>query len=90
MLMLEIGAHQNLEELIPVDMPDEIAGIVVRRDIGRILGQDIPDDLIDRIITLLYQCIINDRQRPLEFNFAFFVHGKGHCLVEHASLPLTE
>ena len=38
---------------------DIAAGIVVARNIGRITGQQIADDLIDRIIPFFFQCVID-------------------------------
>ena len=85
----QIGLDQHLQKLIPVDVPDEVAGIIMRGYVCRVLGQDVAYDLVDRIISLLYQGIINDRQSPLEFNLLLITHGKGHCFIEHGAYPLN-
>src|SRR5699024_3191874 len=48
----EIVPHQLLEELVPVQLTDQAAGVVVVGDIGRVLREQIPDDLIDGVIAL--------------------------------------
>ena len=72
--VIEIGSDKHLKQLIAVNVTDEITRIVVRGYVGGILGEDVADDLVDGIIALLYQCIVNNGQSPLELDLFFFVH----------------
>lgn len=49
-LIVQIALDQHLQQLVAVDFPNQTARIVVRSDIGRILRQNIADDLINGII----------------------------------------
>ena len=51
----QILTHQLLQQLVPVQLANQAAGVVVVGDIGGILGQKIADDLIDGIIALFLQ-----------------------------------
>ena len=60
----EIFANQNLHQLIPVDLADHAAGVVVVGDIGGILGEQIADNLVDGIITLFVESIEHTAEYP--------------------------
>ena len=51
--MGQIILHQRLQQLVPVHPADQSPGIVVVGNVGGVLRQDVPDDLIDGIIALL-------------------------------------
>ena len=53
----EIIAHQLLHQLVPVQLTDHAAGIVVVGDIGGIFCEQLTDDLIDGIIAFFIQSI---------------------------------
>ena len=43
----QVLLHQLLEQLVPVQLADEGAGVVVVGDIGGVLREDVADDLVD-------------------------------------------
>ena len=45
--MEQIVLDQSLQQLVPVNLADEGAGVVVVGDIGGVLGQDVTHDLVD-------------------------------------------
>ena len=53
----QIAAYQFLQELVPVQLADHTAGVVVVGDIGGILGQQVANDLVNGIITLFLQSV---------------------------------
>jgi hypothetical protein len=53
----QIAPNQFLQQLITIQLADHAACIVVVGDIGGILGQQISDDLVDRVVTLFPQSI---------------------------------
>ena len=55
MIIREVTAKELLEQFIPVDPADFAAGTVVVRNIGRILSQQISNDLVDGIVTFFGQ-----------------------------------
>lgn len=57
-LVLEIAAHQLLQQLIAVDAADERAGVVVVGDIRGVLGEDVPHELIDGVVALEHQRVV--------------------------------
>ena len=48
-------ASLTLQKLVPVQFADHAAGIVVIGDIGRVLCQQVTDDLVDRVVTFFVQ-----------------------------------
>ena len=61
---VEIIAHQLLHQLVPVQLTDHAAGIVVVGDIGGIFCEQVADDLIDGIIAFFIQSIEYTTQNP--------------------------
>ena len=55
----QIFPNQTLHQLVPVDLTDHAAGIVVVGDVGGVLGQQVAHDLIDGIVTFLRQGFIH-------------------------------
>ena len=58
-LLEQVLANQHLHQLVPVDLADHAPGVVVIRDIGGILGQQVADDLVDGIIAFFGQGFIH-------------------------------
>src|SRR5579864_7896682 len=54
-LRVHVTPNQFLEQPPPVDLPDQRPGVPVARDIGRIPGHEIPDDLVGRVVPTLPQ-----------------------------------
>ena len=63
----QIMTNQLLQELVAVELADEAASVIVIRDIGRILGEKIADDLVDGIVALLRQGAVDLGENPLHF-----------------------
>ena len=53
----QIAADQLLQKLVPIQLGDHTAGVVVVGDVGGVLGQQIADDLIHRIVALFLQSV---------------------------------
>lgn len=75
-LFSKIGFYQNLQKFIPVDSSNQAAGIVVGGDIGRVFRKNIADDLIDRVVSFLSECIVNDGQSFFDFLFLVIMQRK--------------
>ena len=58
LLMEQIVLDQSLQQLVPVHLADEGAGVVVVGDVGGILGQNIAHDLVDGVIALFLKGLI--------------------------------
>ena len=82
-LIIKIGFNQNLKQFISVNMPNEPARVVKRRYICRVFGQNIPHQLINRIVALLLESIIYRGEDFLHFVFSVLMHRKRHSLVQH-------
>ena len=53
----QIAAYQLLQKLVPIQLADHAAGIVVVGDISGILREEIANDLVDGVITLFVQSV---------------------------------
>ena len=63
---MEIAFQQHLQQLVPVQLADERAGVVVVGDVGGVLAEDIAHNLVDGVIALLPEGIV-DRGYLLPF-----------------------
>ena len=80
LLLAQIFPHQDLEQLVPVDLANHGPGVVVVGNIGGVLGQDIAHDLIDGIIALLFQGLVNRGENLM--NFLVLFQGKAELSGE--------
>lgn len=55
MIIREVTANELLEQFISVETADLTAGAIVVRNVGRVLSQQITDDLVDGIVTFFRQ-----------------------------------
>lgn len=74
--LVQVAGQQLLQQLVAVKAADEAAGVVVVGDVRRILGEDVADELVDRVIAfdnkgmihgsedLLHLCFVVDRVKP--------------------------
>ena len=46
-LLAEVAAHKRLQQLVAIQLADQRAGVVMVRDIGGVLRQDVAHDLVD-------------------------------------------
>jgi hypothetical protein len=70
----QVVLQQHLEQLIPVQPADEGAGVVVIGDIGGVLREDIPYDLVDGVISLFLEGIIYGGQDILDLRVLVTQH----------------
>ena len=56
-LFKQIFPNQYLHQFITVNLADHAAGIIVVGDVGGILGQQIADDLVHRVVALFLQSV---------------------------------
>ena len=74
--LVQVAGQQLLQQLVAVKAADEAAGVVVVGDVRRVLGEDVADELVDRVVAfdnkgmihgsedLLHFCFVVDRVKP--------------------------
>lgn len=82
-LICKIGFHKHLKQLVTVDVTYQTSSVVEGCDVCRILGKDISDKLIDRIIALLLKCVVYCGEYLFHFVFSVVVHRECHGLIDH-------
>ena len=70
-LLSEVAAHKRLQQLVAIQLADQRAGVVMVRDIGGVLRQDVAHDLVDGIIALILQRGINGGQNMTDLSVLF-------------------
>ena len=70
-----------------VKAADKAARVVVGRDIGRVLGQNVTDDLIYRVVALLFQSVVNRHEYAFYLTLAVVTQAESHSFVLHKSSP---
>jgi hypothetical protein len=78
---------QLLKQLVTVELADQAAGIVVVGNVGRILGQEITDYLIDGVIPFFAEGAIYGGQNALHFLTTVFRYHKLDGIVIHDGQP---
>ena len=79
----QIAADQLLQKLVPIQLADHTAGVVVIGDIGGILGQQVAHDLIDGIIALFLQSVEHGTQGTAHILFIIAGNGKLNGIFRH-------
>ena len=80
----QIAADQLLQELVPIQLGDHTAGVVVVGDVGGVLSQQIADDLIHRIVALFLQSVEDGTKGTAHIIFVVAGYDKFLCiLVRH-------
>ena len=74
--LVQVAGQQLLQQLVAVKAADEAAGVVVVGDVRRVLGEDVADELVDRVVAfdnkgmihgsedLFHFCFVVDRVKP--------------------------
>jgi len=92
-LLMEIFTHQNLEQLIAVDLADERAGLIMVGDIGGIFGQDIAYDLVDRVVAFFFKSLIHRQKNAMDLSILLLgkikLAGKLVHFLHHLSLDFV-
>ena len=78
---MKIFAEHTAEQFIAVDLTDKTSRIAMIRNIGRILGKDVSNDLIDGIIAFLKESGINFLQDQFVLSFLIVSDSEGHGLI---------
>lgn len=86
-LFRKIGFYKHLQKLVAVNMTDKTSRVVKRGDVCRVLGKDIANELIYRIVTLLFQRVVNGHKDFLHLVFPVLVNRKCHRFVQHIIIP---
>ena len=60
-----------MQQLVAIQLADQRAGVVMVRDIGGVLRQDVAHDLVDGIIALILQRGINGGQNMTDLSVLF-------------------
>ena len=72
----EILLYQFLQQLVPIQLADQGAGVVVVGDIGGVLREDVSHDLIDGIIALFLQRAVYATQDLLDLRVLFVLNAE--------------
>ena len=72
----EILFYQFLQQLVPIQLADQGAGVVVVGDIGGVLREDVSHDLIDGIIALFLQRAVYATQDLLDLRVLFVLNAE--------------
>ena len=80
MIIREVTANELLEQFISVETADLTAGAIVVRNVGRVLSQQITDDLVDGIVTFFGQGI---EYAPQNLAHTFLIVS-GNCKLDGA------
>ena len=84
LLIEKVLANQHLHQLVPVDLADHAAGIVIVGDVGGVLGQQVTDNLIDGIVAFFSQGLIHIPENPAHIFFVIAGYSKFHgALFRH-------
>ena len=78
----QILFHQLLQQLVPVQLPDQGAGIVVVGDIGRVFREDVADDLVDGVIALLLKGIVDRGLNGLDLLAPVLIEVEFACKID--------
>ena len=87
-LFLQEIPEKFLYQIVPFDMPDEVSGVVVTRNIGGIAGKNVADHLIDGIVTLLLQCVVHSLEDVFRRSLITFYIIQTFCVILKKALQL--
>ena len=82
-LIEKIVPHKLLQEFVTIELTDEAASIIVIGDIGGVLGKNVADNLIDRVVALFCEGLIDLNQNLLHFLVAVVYGGKFNGVALH-------
>ena len=86
-LIEKIVPHKLLKKLIAVKLTDEAASVIVIGDIGRILGKNITDDLIDGVVALFGEGTVDLGENLLHFLVGIYGYSKlNGIMIQNARL----
>lgn len=56
---VKVGCHNVHQQIISINLPNKFAGAKMICDVGWVLGQQVSDDLADRIVPFLLQSLMD-------------------------------
>ena len=68
-LIEQVAPNQSLHQLVPLQLADHAASIVVIGDIGGIFGEQLANDLVVGVVPLFIQSIEHTAQYPTHIVF---------------------
>ena len=71
---LDIVLHQLFQDLVTFYFHDKASRALIARNIGRIAGHDIADDLVDRVIPFFGQCFVDFTKDLANLHFFVFLY----------------
>ena len=79
----EIIFNHALKQFVSVKLADKTARIVVCGDISRVFGENITNNLADRVVSILVECVIDFKKNLLHFFIVFVLDGELNSFVGH-------
>ena len=76
LLVEQIFPNKGLHRLVPVDLADHRAGVVIVGDVGGIFCQEISYDLIDRVIAFFGQSLVHTTENTAHILFVVAGYGE--------------
>ena len=83
----QIGLHKHLEKFVTINVADKSACVIERRNVSRILRENVANKLIYRVVALLLERVIDSSKDLLHLVFSVIVYRKSHGLVVHNINP---
>ena len=89
-LSLDVIADQGLQQIVAVDAADDGARILVGRDIGGVLRQNIAYQLVDGVVALFLQCPVDLQNCLFDLHITVITDGKNSSRLRdrHIRSPL--
>ena len=79
----QVTLHQHLQQLVAVDLANQRAGMVMIGNLSGIFGKDIPHDLVDRIVSLFFQCLVDCGHDLFDLLILFLADIELTCQIYH-------
>ena len=87
-LHVKVAAQHSLQQVVTIHLADHGTGILIGRNVGRVFGQDIAHQLIDRVVAFFLLSIIHLLYDLVDLIVLFIVDGENRSCVSHAIHPL--
>jgi len=79
--VIQVRFDEHVQQIVAVKPSDKSAGVVVVCNICRVLGKNIADYLVYRVVALFLKCVINCGKDLFHFGFLVIFYGKLHSYV---------
>ena len=88
-LLFEIFAYQHLQQFITIDFTNHRTCVIVIGNVGGILGEDVTNNLIDGIISLLLQSLIDGGEDQADLGIFVYCDFKFTGKIIHRIPPFS-